>query len=122
MKYLRLFEDKGYEIIDGMLVVKGLHYKDDLDLRGTNITMLPDNLTVRGYLDLRFSKINSLPDGLTVGTIFYLYDTPLVHRYSEEDIRDKCNIGNNIYPKKLDGSEEKYQQWKLEQEVNKYNI
>ena len=38
-----------------------------LDLRGTSITALPDNLTVGGGLDLRGTGITTLPDNLTVG-------------------------------------------------------
>ena len=38
-----------------------------LYLRGTQITSLPDGLTVGGYLDLSGTQITSLPDGLTVG-------------------------------------------------------
>ena len=38
-----------------------------LYLRGTGITALPDNLTVGGYLDLRGTGITALPDNLTVG-------------------------------------------------------
>ena len=38
-----------------------------LDLRGTNITQLPDNLTVGGWLDLSGTNITQLPDNLTVG-------------------------------------------------------
>ena len=38
-----------------------------LYLRGTQITSLPDNLTVGGWLDLRGTQIASLPDNLTVG-------------------------------------------------------
>ena len=38
-----------------------------LDLRGTGITALPDNLTVGGGLDLRGTGITALPDNLTVG-------------------------------------------------------
>ena len=41
------------------LVIKDgkLFYDSDLDLRGTGITALPDNLTVGGYLDLRDTGI-----------------------------------------------------------------
>ena len=42
-------------------------YGGSLDLRGTGITALPDNLTVGGYLDLRGTGITALPDNLTVG-------------------------------------------------------
>ena len=37
-----------------------------LDLRGTAIQQLPDNLTVGGYLDLSGTAIQQLPDNLTV--------------------------------------------------------
>ena len=43
-----------------------------LDLRGTEITALPDNLTVGGWLDLRDTGITALPDNLTVGGSLYL--------------------------------------------------
>ena len=43
-----------------------------LYLRGTGITALPDNLTVGGYLDLRGTGITALPDNLTVGGYLYL--------------------------------------------------
>ena len=36
-----------------------------LDLRGTSITALPDNLTVGGYLDLSGTSITALPDKLS---------------------------------------------------------
>ena len=42
-------------------------YGDSLDLRGTGITALPDNLTVGGSLYLRGTGITALPDNLTVG-------------------------------------------------------
>ena len=38
-----------------------------LDLSGTQITALPDGLTVGGSLDLSGTQITALPDGLTVG-------------------------------------------------------
>ena len=41
--------------------------KGNLYLRGTQITALPDNLTVGGWLDLRGTQITALPDNLTVG-------------------------------------------------------
>ena len=43
----------------------GLKVEGYLDLRGTQITALPDNLTVSGYLDLRGTQITALPDNLT---------------------------------------------------------
>jgi len=38
-----------------------------LDLRDTDITALPDGLSVGGYLDLNRTKITALPEGLKVG-------------------------------------------------------
>lgn len=38
-----------------------------LNLRDTQITALPDNLTVGGWLNLRGTQITTLPDNLTVG-------------------------------------------------------
>ena len=40
---------------------------DWLDLYGTAITSLPDNLVVGGWLDLSYTAITSLPDNLVVG-------------------------------------------------------
>jgi hypothetical protein len=44
-----------------------------LDLENTQITELPDNLTVGGDLDLSDTPITELPDNLTVGRSLYLY-------------------------------------------------
>ena len=51
------------------------YYTGYLDLEGTGITSLPDNLTVGGSLDLRGTGITSLPDNLTVGGSLYLRGT-----------------------------------------------
>ena len=48
-----------------------------LYLNNTQITSLPDNLTVGCYLDLRDTQITSLPDNLTVGGWLYLGNTPI---------------------------------------------
>jgi len=45
----------------------GLKVDGSLDLRGTAITTLPDNLTVGGWLYLSGTAITTLPDNLTVG-------------------------------------------------------
>ena len=44
-----------------------LYYSGSLYLEGTQITSLPDNLTVGGYLYLEGTQITSLPENLTVG-------------------------------------------------------
>ena len=41
--------------------------KESLDLKGTNITSLPDNLSVGENLGLKGTNITSLPDNLSVG-------------------------------------------------------
>ena len=48
-----------------------------LDLSDTKITALPDNLTVGGWLDLRGTGITALPDNLTVGGWLDLSDTKI---------------------------------------------
>jgi len=61
-----------------------------LNLMRSQIEKLPDNLTVNGTLyslDLRYTNITSLPSDLEVGNHLYLYQTPIVHMYYEEQIR-----------------------------------
>jgi len=55
----------------------GLTVGGSLDLRGTQITSLPDGLTVGGSLCLEGTQITSLPDGLTVGRSLYLEGTQI---------------------------------------------
>ena len=47
----------------------------NLDLHGTEITTLPENLTVGGYLYLSNTGITALPENLTVGGDLYLSGT-----------------------------------------------
>jgi hypothetical protein len=49
----------------------------NLDLYGTTITSLPNDLKVGGELDLRRSKIKTLPDNLKIKGDLYLNDTPI---------------------------------------------
>ena len=49
----------------------------NLDLQFSDVTSLPDNLTVRGWLDLRGTHMTSLPDNLTVGGSLYLSYTQI---------------------------------------------
>ena len=62
-----------------------------LDLRGTSITSLPDNLTVGGSLDLRGTSITSLPDNLTVGGSLYLEGTSIT------SLPDNLTVGGSLY-------------------------
>ena len=71
---------------NGSLTVGG-----SLDLRGTNITELPDNLTVGGFLDLRGTNIAELPDDLTVGTWLDLRGTNIA------ELPDNLTVGRGLY-------------------------
>jgi hypothetical protein len=61
-----------------------------LDLRGTPITALPDNLTVGGWLDLSGTPINALPDNLTVGGWLDLSGTPI------NALPDNLTVGGSL--------------------------
>jgi len=70
---------------------EGKLYRGYLDLRGTQITSLPDNLTVGGSLDLRGTQITSLPDNLTVGGSLYLRGTQIT------SLPDNLTVGGSLY-------------------------
>jgi hypothetical protein len=63
----------------------------NLDLRNTPITSLPDNLKVGGGLYLRNTQITSLPDNLEVGGGLYLSNTPIT------SLPDNLNVGGDLY-------------------------
>ena len=63
----------------------------NLDLIGTGITALPDNLTVGGNLYLRGTKITALPDNLTVGGGLYLRGTEITA------LPDNLTVGGGLY-------------------------
>ena len=89
------------------LTDEDLNVEGDLDLAGSSITSLPDNLQVGKGLYLNNTKITSLPDNLSVGGYLILFDTlissipsnlkvgnnldlrltPLAEKYTEEEIR-----------------------------------
>ena len=73
--------DLGYTEITSL--PEGLTVGGYLDLRGTEITRLPEGLIVGGSLDLRGTKITSLPEGLTVGGYLDLRGTEIT-RLPEE--------------------------------------
>ena len=62
-----------------------------LDLSDTQITSLPDGLTVGGWLDLSDTPITSLPDGLTVGGSLYLSGTQIT------SLPDGLTVGGSLY-------------------------
>lgn len=92
--------------------------KGNLELDGTPITSLPDNLTVGGFLNLWGAKITSLPNNLTVGRDLnlnstkitslpsdlkvvgdlYISYTPLTKKYTEKQIKQMVpGVKGNIY-------------------------
>ena len=52
-----------------------------------NLQSLPNGLKVKGSLDLRDTNITSLPSDLEVGGDLTLFRTPIVNRYTKEQIR-----------------------------------
>ena len=65
--------------------------KGDLDLSGTPIEKLPDNLKVGGYLDLMDTPIKKLSDNLQVGSDLFLSNTPI------KELPDNLNAGGNLF-------------------------
>ena len=49
----------------------------NINLSGTNVTLLPNNITINGDLDLSKTKLTELPDNLTVTGTLNLKDTNL---------------------------------------------
>ena len=73
------------------LLPDNITVRDNLDLRGTAITTLPDNLTVRGNLDLRGTAITTLPDNLTVRGSLYIDGTQITA------LPDNLTVDGEIY-------------------------
>ena len=63
----------------------------NLYLRGTQITSLPENLTVGGWLDLSGTQITSLPENLTVGGSLDLSGTQIT------SLPENLTVGGNLY-------------------------
>ena len=91
-------------------------YEGDLDLSQSRIKKLPSNLFVNGSLDLAYCKgltkwpdrlevrddlnlrhsgILELPKKLLVRGALYVWGTPLVKKYTEDEIYDALNIRNS---------------------------
>ena len=66
-------------------------FEGDLYLSHTNITSLPDNLSVGGYLDLSHTNITSLPDNLRVSGSLDLSHTNIT------SLPDNLSVGGTIY-------------------------
>ena len=64
--------------------------KGDLDLRGSPVEKLPDNLKVEGNLNLMKTPTKELPDNLKVSGDLNLYKTPI------EKLPDNLQIGDSL--------------------------
>lgn len=62
-----------------------------MNLSDTQITALPDNLTVSGWLDLSGTQITALRDNLMVGGSLYLDNTPITK------LPDNLKVGGSLY-------------------------
>jgi hypothetical protein len=80
----------------------GLFYHGGyLDLEGTQITSLPDNLSVGGSLDLRGTQITSLPDNLSVGGSLYLRGTQIT------SLPDNLSVGGYLISQEIGSRKDK---------------
>ena len=70
---------------------KSKKIKGNLNLYNTNITSLPENLSVGGNLDLRYTNITSLPENLSVGGYLDLRNTQI------SSLPENLSVGGNIY-------------------------
>ena len=69
----------------------------DLGLSDTPITSLPDNLKyVGGNLWLPNTPIKSLPKNLEVRRDLYIENSALAKKYTDEEIRNLADIGGDI--------------------------
>ena len=73
------------------IAAKGLTVGGGLNLRGTQITELPEGLTVGGSLNLEDTQITELPEGLKVGGDLILRDTQIT------ELPEGLKVKNSIY-------------------------
>ena len=88
-KIIEQFEkDTGYT-----LTIKNgeLFYDGNMWLGGSEITQLPDNLTIDGFLDLSGTDITVLPNNLTVGEYLELCNTCI------KSLPDNLIVGGSLY-------------------------
>ena len=70
-----------------------IEVKGSLYFVNTQITSLPDNLSVERSLDLDDTKITSLPDNLRVGRNLYIEKTQIT------SLPDNLSVGREIFKK-----------------------
>ena len=69
----------------------------NLNLFETEIKSLGNLRSVGGFIVLDFAKIESLGNIQFVGGDLYLRVTPIARKYSEKEIRQKVQVGGDIY-------------------------
>ena len=91
-KIHRDVDTTGFErrTITNIKLVSSMVINDDLDLSFSDITEVPDNITINGNLDLYNSKIRKIGKNLVVKGDCNLSSTPI------EEILDNVSIGGNL--------------------------
>ena len=85
---------EGFLDLEGTQITKlpdNLRVGGSLDLQGTQTTELPSNLMVGGDLDLERSKIIKLPDNLIVGGNLYIQETQIT------ELPESLTVKGEIY-------------------------
>jgi len=84
------------------------YYNDDLDLRYTEISELPDNLIVGGSLGLYGTKITELPENLVIGSDIYGISNTSIRPTLSQEAKERLqkvykplqwNVGGKTYIK-----------------------
>ena len=88
-RFKEFLKKNGYENTVGEKNGK-IEVGGSLDLRGTKITELPENLTVGGYLDLEGTEITELPQNLTVGGYLDLRGTEIT------ELPENLTVGRSL--------------------------
>jgi hypothetical protein len=87
------------DVLGGLNIARSdLH---NLDLRGTNIAVLPEGLSLGGDLYLDSTKINALPEGLSVGGGLYLRGTKITALVGSIVDFDRCSRDEAIALRQL---------------------
>ena len=89
------------DVLRGLNIARSdLH---NLDLRGTNIAVLPEGLSLGGDLYLDSTKINELPEGLSVGGGLYLRGTKItaLSEAERDALKQLWDHRTNVHQKKM---------------------
>ena len=87
------------EYLELLWIHNGNNIQGNLDLKYTNKTELPDNLTVEGNFNLFGSKIKELPTNLTVGGYLDINYTKIKVLPDNFRVEGYLNLGASDIPK-----------------------